>query len=163
MNKAEVWDRTFMTELLSYSCTPLHMWIRSMEYIFNMACRLPNEVKISTSSKEFQDNKLALQARFWACLDLKISVVKHGKGSTNNGNTARTIKKKQAVTANILVIDRNIICLFAQLLDMFNDSVNKPCSKVFETKARQLFGLLLSPPLERFPMAQVPVSWICLY
>jgi hypothetical protein len=56
--------------------------------------------------------------------------------STNNGNTARTFfLKNQAVTANILGIDRNIICLFAELLDMFNDPVNKPCSKVFETKA----------------------------
>jgi hypothetical protein len=162
MNKAEVWDRTIMTELLSYSCTPLHMWIRSMEYLFNMACRLPNEDKISTSSKEFQDNKLALQARFWARLNLRISVVKHGKGSTNNGNTARKFfKKNQAVTADILGIDRNIICLFAELLDMFNDPVDKPCSKVFETKAIQSFGLLVSPPLDRFPMTQSVHRFLC--
>jgi hypothetical protein len=76
-------------------------------------------------------------------------------------------KKNQAVTANILGIARNIICLFAELLDMFNDPVNKPCSKVFETKARQLFGLLCLSSFGMIPdgteCSQVPVSWICLY
>jgi hypothetical protein len=73
MNKPEVWDRTVMPEMLNYSCTPLHMWIRSMEYLFNIACRLPNENRITATSKEFESNKKALQARFWARLNLRIS------------------------------------------------------------------------------------------
>jgi hypothetical protein len=65
MNKPEVWDRKVISEMLGYNCTPLHMWIRSMEYLFNLACRLPNENKITATSKEFDFNKKALQAVIW--------------------------------------------------------------------------------------------------
>ena len=36
MNKPQVWDRPIkIPEMVDYSCTALHMWIRSMEYLFN--------------------------------------------------------------------------------------------------------------------------------
>jgi hypothetical protein len=96
-----------------------------------------------------------LQVKFWACLNLWISEVKYGKGSTNNGNTARKFfKQNQDVTASILGMDRNIIHLFAELLDMFNEPIEKPSSVVFSTKARELFKLLTTPPLDRFPLTQ---------
>jgi hypothetical protein len=65
MNTAEVWDRPVMTQMLDYGCTPLHLWIRCMEYLFNIACRLPSNNKISATSKEFLDNKKALQVRIY--------------------------------------------------------------------------------------------------
>jgi hypothetical protein len=103
-----------------------------------------------------------LQARFWARLNLRISEVKHGKGSSNNGNTARMFfKNDSAVTAFILGIDSKIISLFAELLDMFNDRLQKPCSEVFDLKARELFDLLTSPPLDRFPMTQSVHRFLC--
>jgi hypothetical protein len=63
MNRPDSWNRSVKSELLSYSCTPLHMWIRSMEYLFNMACRLPCKDKITATSKEFMFNKGELQVR----------------------------------------------------------------------------------------------------
>jgi hypothetical protein len=162
MNIAEVWDRPVLTQMLDYGCTPLHLWIRCMEYLFNMACRLPSNCKISATSKDFLENKKALQVKFWASLNLRISEVKHGKGSTNNGNTARKFfKQDQDVTASILGVDRNIVCLFADLLDMFNDPNKKPSTVIFNVKARELFKLLTSPPLDRFPLTQSVHRLLC--
>jgi len=72
--------------------------------------------------------------------------VKHGKGSSNEGNTARD-KKNQSVTADILGIYVKIIILFTELLDMFNNPIRKPCRKTFAEKAHELFVLLTSPAL----------------
>jgi hypothetical protein len=161
MNKPEVWDRPVMPEMLKCSCTPLHTWIRSMEYLINVACRLPNENRISATSKEFESLKQALQARFWARLNLRISEVKHGKGSSNNGNTARKFfTKNSELTAFILGMSGKIITLFDELLDMFNVPLSMPCRKVFQPKAEKLFGLLTSP-LERFIMTQRVHRFLC--
>ena len=49
-----------------------------------------------------------------------------GHGSTNNGNTARIFfKTDPKMTASILKIDSEIVILFADLLDMFNDPNRK--------------------------------------
>jgi hypothetical protein len=86
---------------------------------------------------------------------------------TNNGNTARTFKKKPGSDSKHFGHCQKHYLSFAELLDMFNDPVNKPCSKVLETKARQLFGLLCLSSFGMIPdgteCSQVPVSWICLY
>jgi hypothetical protein len=95
-------------------------------------------------------------------LNLRISEVKHGKGSSNNGNTARKFfKKNPEVTAFILGIDSKVVILFADLLDMFNDPLNRPCSKKYQAKAQDLFGHLTSPPLDRFPMTQSVHRFLC--
>jgi hypothetical protein len=99
---------------------------------------------------------------FWSKLSLRISCVQHGKGSTNNGNTARLFfKKDPAVTASILKVDANIVILFAELLDMFNDPKEKPCSIVFENKARALFDLLIAPPLSVYSITQSVHRFLC--
>ena len=35
INKSEVCNRPLISEMISYSCTVHHMWIRAMEYLFN--------------------------------------------------------------------------------------------------------------------------------
>ncbi len=81
-------------------------------------------------------------------LGLRISVVQHGKGSTNNGNTARLFFKKDPVkTASILKVDVQIVTLFAELLDMFNNPNEKPCRNLFEEKSKVLFNMLTHPTL----------------
>jgi hypothetical protein len=47
MNSEESWTRPVMQVMIGYSCTVLHMWIRSMEFLINIACRL-TFVKIFT-------------------------------------------------------------------------------------------------------------------
>ena len=117
MNMPEVWDRPLIIpEMVDYSCTVLHMWIHAMEYAFNLTTKLPRE---NRTSQECQLTKMEMQAKFWIMLSLKLFVVKHGHGSTNNGNTARSFFKKDPdVTASILKIDLKIVTLFAELLDI---------------------------------------------
>jgi hypothetical protein len=47
-----------------------------------------------------------------------------------------------------------IVHLFTELLDMANNPDKKPCSTAFEEKAKELFSLLTSPALKRFPLSQ---------
>ena len=40
MNKPDIWERPLaLPEMLDYSCTVLHMWIRAMEFLFNMSIK----------------------------------------------------------------------------------------------------------------------------
>jgi hypothetical protein len=40
MNKPDVWERPIiLPQMMEYSCTVLHMWIRSMEFLFNMSVK----------------------------------------------------------------------------------------------------------------------------
>jgi len=107
--------------------------------------------------------KGGIQARFWTFLSLRLYVVHAGHGGTsNNGNTARNFFKKDPVrTANILEIDVKIVNLFAMLLDMFNNPDTKPSSVEYEEKAKELFGLLTSPPLGKFSLSQSVHRFLC--
>jgi hypothetical protein len=46
--------------MVKHGCTPLHMWIRSMEYLFNLAIKLQKEGK-KTASFTCEDSQLAKQ------------------------------------------------------------------------------------------------------
>ncbi len=40
MNKPDVWERPIiLPQMMEYSSTVLHMWIRSMEFLFNMSVK----------------------------------------------------------------------------------------------------------------------------
>ena len=107
---------------------------------------------------------LSFQSRFWQYpMNMKLYAVHAGHGgSTNDGNTARQFfKKNPELTANILGIDVKIVLLFSDLLDMCNDPIRKPCSMLFEEKAREVFGMLTSPPLGRFPLSQSVHRFLC--
>jgi hypothetical protein len=44
MNNPEVWERPIkLPEMLDYSCTVMHMWIRCMEYLFQLGIKLQQE------------------------------------------------------------------------------------------------------------------------
>jgi hypothetical protein len=44
MSNPEVWLRQIrLPEMLDYCCTVMHMWIRSMEYLFHLAIKLQQE------------------------------------------------------------------------------------------------------------------------
>jgi len=96
-------------------------------------------------------------------MNLKLYVVHAGHGGTsNNGNTARKFfKKNHERTAQILDIDVKIVNLFAKLLDMFNNPATKPSSVEYKEKARELFGLLTSPPLGKWALCQSVHRFLC--
>jgi hypothetical protein len=73
MRSSEVWKRPIkIPEMIDYSCTPLHMWIRSMEYLFHLAMKLPkgNSSKPLTS-KDCELTKLELQVKYVRMLSLR--------------------------------------------------------------------------------------------
>jgi hypothetical protein len=40
MISPEVWKRPIkILEMINYNCTPLHMWIQSMKYLFHLAMK----------------------------------------------------------------------------------------------------------------------------
>ncbi len=129
----------------------------------DLATKLPQDNRNKPlTSKECQLTKLEMQAKFWIKLSLKLFMVKHGHGSTNNGNTGRDFFKKDPnMTASILNIDPKIVIMLADLLDMFNDPITKPSSDMFYRKARELFGLLMTPPLDIYPMPQSVHRFLC--
>jgi hypothetical protein len=95
-------------------------------------------------------------------MGLRISVVQHGKGSTNNGNTARLFfKKDPAETAAILKVDEQIVTLFSELLEKFNNPNEKPCKIFFENKSRVLFDKLITPPLNVYKIPQSVHRFLC--
>jgi hypothetical protein len=168
MNKPTIWDRPLkLPEMLDYSCTPLHMWIRSMEFVFSMSMKaqLPDgEKETALTGAACQLIKGEMKAKFWMWMSLKLFVVNTGGhgGTSNNGNTARAFfKKDPAQSAEILKIDVKVLHLFGQLLDMFNNPDSKPNSQLFETKARELFSMLTSPPLGKFPLSQSVHRFLC--
>ena len=174
MNHADVWKRPLaIPEMIEYSCTAMHMWIRAMEFLVSMSVKtqLHNQFagedgqgKVpALTSKHGELIKGGIQARFWTFLSLRLYVVHAGHGGTsNNGNTARNFFKKDPVrTASILEIDVKIVNLFAMLLDMFNNPDTKPSSVEYEEKAKELFGLLTSPPLGKFSLSQSVHRFLC--
>ncbi len=48
-----------------------------------------------------------------------------------------------------------------RLLNMFNNPDTKPSSVDYEEKAKELFGLLTSPPLGKFPLSQSVHRFLC--
>jgi hypothetical protein len=95
-------------------------------------------------------------------LGLGISVVQHDQGSTNKGNTARLFfKKGPAKTASILKVTLKIATLFAELLDMFNNPNQKPCSILFEDKSKVLFDMLTTLPLTVYKIIKGVHRFLC--
>jgi len=175
MNKADVWTRTLeLPAMMDYSCTAMHMWIRAMEFLFSMSIktqlyyegvRQGGQGKVpALTSPDGLLIKERMKARFWQPpLNIRLYVVHAGNGgSSNNGNTARKFFKKiPEMTAKILDIDVKIVNLFASLLDMFNNPDTKPSSVEYEKMAKELFGLLTSPPLDKFPLSQSVHRFLC--
>jgi hypothetical protein len=73
MNNPEVGKRPIkIPEITDCSCTPLHLWIRSMEYLFHLVVKLPkgNSSKALTS-QNCHFNKLERKVKQFLTFSLK--------------------------------------------------------------------------------------------
>ena len=127
---------------LGISC--LHMWIRCMEYLFNISIRRQIDHRVSMTSVEFKQHKEHLQSLFRQRLQLDVFKVKPGAGNTNDGNTARKFFNSDE-TAEILNIPLQVLHLFRDLITMLNNPHVCMNEREFTAKARDLFSLLTSP------------------
>nr|XP_047145608.1 uncharacterized protein LOC124818631 [Hydra vulgaris] len=133
--------------------------MRCMEWIFNTACKLP-AVKQgrnipSQKSKEFIENKKKFQYLFKIQLNIRVSFVRKGCGTTNTGDVARKFFNNPIVTGRILNLDIRMIKLFRDLLIDINRTTTRPDIKVFKQKSEHLFALITNDKfLKTIPMSQ---------
>ena len=156
-SKPEIWETnsSLNEEFLDLGMCVLHCWIRSMEYIFNSACRIPSlrrGEKVSMTSVPFIAEKHRLQEIFKKELLIKIFFVNKGAGTTNTGNMARKFFNSER-TAVILNIDPEIISLFRDLNRSLNNPNIRPNPEIYELKARKLFHHLTTGDFKHIPLS----------
>ncbi|XP_047144107.1 uncharacterized protein LOC124817735 isoform X2 [Hydra vulgaris] len=160
-NLKTIWKKNINLNkhVLKLGICSLHLWMRCMEWIFNTACKLP-AVKQgrnipSQKSKEFIENKKKYQHLFKIKLNIRVSFVRKGCGTTNTGNVARKFFNNPIVTGRILNLDIRMIKLFRDLLIDINRTTSRPDIKVFKQKSEHLFALITNDKfLKTIPMSQ---------
>ncbi|XP_047142117.1 uncharacterized protein LOC124816560 [Hydra vulgaris] len=160
-NLKTIWKKNINLNkhVLKLGICSLHLWMRCMEWIFNTACKLP-AVKQgrnipSQKSKEFIENKKKFQHLFKIQLNIRVSFVRKGCGTTNTGNVARKFFNNPIVTGRILNLDIRMIKLFRDLLIDINRTTTRPDIKVFKQKSEHLFALITNDKfLKTIPMSQ---------
>nr|XP_047142895.1 uncharacterized protein LOC124817133 [Hydra vulgaris] len=168
-NLKTIWKKNINLNkhVLKLGICSLHLWMRCMEWIFNTACKLP-AVKQgrnipSQKSKEFIENKKKFQHLFKIQLNIRVSFVRKGCGTTNTGNVARKFFNNPIVTGKILNLDIRMIKLFRDLLIDINRTTTRPDIKVFKQKSEHLFALITNDKfLKTIPMSQ-PVHRVIVH
>ena len=106
-------------EHLSFGLSSLHCWIRCFEYLLHISYRLNIKCWAVTSDqnkREVEERKKAIQSSFRTKMGLLVDVVKQGKGSSNDGNTARKFFANPDLSAEITGLYKILITRFAILL-----------------------------------------------
>lgn len=112
-------EKKINEEYLSFGISSLHCWIRCFECLLHISYRLNIKiwaVKNEKHKREVEERKKALQAAFRDKMGLLIDVVKQGKGTSNDGNTARKFFADPQLTADITGLDKNLITRFSVIL-----------------------------------------------
>eukprot|EP00733_Pompholyxophrys_punicea_P001452 Pompholyxophrys_punicea_v1_NODE_730_length_1385_cov_8.607062.p2 type:complete len:157 gc:universal NODE_730_length_1385_cov_8.607062:665-1135(+) len=97
---------------LDYGLSVMHLWIRSLEYMWNVARKL--EVKKGRSDKSIEavikERENFLRKKNSDTTGLLIDVPKAGgSGNTNDGNTARRFFAEYEKISEITGLDKNIL------------------------------------------------------
>ena len=131
----------------------MHSWIRSMEFLFNLACRIKVGHPTTLKSPEFKLKKSVLQTEFKARVGIEVFKVKQGCGSSNDGNTARRFFRHPE-TPHILGIEREIVESLRDLVEMLNNPKVFPDHIEYQSKAEVLHEMLSSDEYSKFQIAQ---------
>lgn len=105
-------SKPVIEERLVHGISPLHSWIRVLEFLLNLGYKV--EVKKwripqrSEESRLVEDRKKIIQSKIREEMGLLVDVVRPTSGTTNDGNTARTAlsDRNRGTFANILNIDQ---------------------------------------------------------
>lgn len=104
---------------LKYGVSPLHAWIRFMEFVLNISYRIDIKtwhVKGENKNKMISRKK-EIEQRIWKEMGLHISIPKqNGSGNSNDGNTARRIFANTKLFAEITLFDEVLLNKFHHLL-----------------------------------------------
>lgn len=111
-NLDTVFSSSVDESLLRYGVSPLHFWIRALEFVLKLGYkvkvkqwRIPQK---SAEHKLVEDRKAKIQEEIRDKLGLLVDVVRPTSGTTNDGNTARTAfsDRNRATFADILDIEK---------------------------------------------------------
>lgn len=116
---ATVMEKPVCEDIYKYGISSLHAWIRCMECLLHIAYRL--EFKTWTAKGEIKQNSMLARKRkiqddFRQETGLLLDVVKHGSGTTNDGNSARRFFADPEKSASLTGLDVNLIRRFAVIL-----------------------------------------------
>ena len=107
---------------LDFGMSPLHMYLRALEWILNIAYRL--EIKVWKITKDrrptVKNLMLKIKEGFKKHLNLIVGRVNKGAGTSNTGNVARKIFDNPNVTADITGVDVRLISNIATMLSAIN-------------------------------------------
>lgn len=106
---------------LAYGLSSLHAHVRCMEYILHVSYRLclPNKkwrVTVKADKDRCKLRKKLIQKKLRKKLGLLVDMPKVNYGSTNDGNTARSIFKNCKMVAEITGFDESLIARLGILL-----------------------------------------------
>jgi len=104
---------------LKYGVSPLHAWIRFMEFVLNISYRM--DIKTwhikGDDKNKMMIRKKEIQQTVWKVMGLHISIPKqNGSGNSNDGNTARRIFANTKLFASITLFDEVILNNFYYIL-----------------------------------------------
>lgn len=113
----------------------LHGWIKSMKYILHLSYNLKfKKWRVSTNEDKctHEIEKRRIQDEFRSKTGLLIDIVKQGKGTSNDGNTARRFFQDHKLTSEITRIDFDVIRKFAVILQVISCGHKVDCVKFDE-------------------------------
>lgn len=120
MNREKsIYNKEIKDEHLKYGLSTLHALIKCFECLLHIGYKLPLKtwrVAGDEKKKKLSENKLRIQREFKNQMGLNIDKVKHGYGTTNDGNTARAFFSNVDVASNITGVDSNLINKFSLIL-----------------------------------------------
>lgn len=113
MNSPDVFHRRVHKKYFSFGLSPLHAWIRFMEWILKISFRL-NFLKWKVTTKEdketLKEAEKLIKKAFREKLGLRLYMPKPGGcGNSNDGNSARRFFRKYVKTAEITGVDVNLL------------------------------------------------------
>ncbi|XP_046808102.1 uncharacterized protein LOC124420131 [Lucilia cuprina] len=83
---------------LKYGISPLHAWIRCLEFVLNLSYRLPVkkwQIRNAQDKSLMQQRKRKIQEQFWNKMGLHVHKPKsNGSGTTNDGENASEARNK---------------------------------------------------------------------
>lgn len=109
-------------ENYKFGLSTLYCWIRFMECLLHVSYNHSYNLDFKKGcvigcNKILQQNrKKQIQDGLKSQLSITVDVVKHGHGTTNDGNTARRFFSNPAIVANVLGINQALVERFGNIL-----------------------------------------------
>ena len=146
--------RAINKDMLYHGLSPLHSYIRFMECILHISYRLKlKKWRVTGNGKEIlNQEKSRIQSTLKEKLGLIIDVpADSGRGTSNDGNTARRFFENHEVIAEVTGIDNELLIRFSIILSTINCSFEINSSK-FESYALETAKLYVA----KYPWYYMP-------